>query len=66
MSEGTREIAWALAVLDERQRRQLATLHTRFLNEQGRELNLHDVLEIYALAMGMGQQGTHHAESRDP
>lgn len=63
-NEGTREIAWALAVLDERQRRQLATLHTRFLNEQGRELNLHDVLEIYALAMG--QQGTHHAESRDP
>jgi hypothetical protein len=62
-TEGTREIAWALAVLDERQRRQLATLHTRFLNEQGRELNLHDVLELYALAMG--QQGAHNAESRD-
>jgi hypothetical protein len=54
-TEGQREIAWALAVLDERQRRQLATIHTRLLNEQGRELNMYDVLEIYALAME-GQQ----------
>jgi hypothetical protein len=52
-TEGQREIAWALAVLDERQRRQLATIHTRLLNEQGRELNMYAERAGRGLTVGL-------------